>query len=163
MKGEDIPKIIFKTRYGHYEFLMMPFGLTNAPAALKDLMNKVYQAFLDRFVIVCIDDILVYFKTVEEHLRMFLQTLREMKLYAKFKKCEFGLDQVVFLGYVVTNDGICVDPTKFKAVVNWSRTTNVTEIRSFLDSIGYYRRFLDGFSGLAAPLTRLIRKNTKFK
>ena len=163
VKGEDVPKTIFKTRYGHYEFLMMPFGLTNAPTTLKDLMNKVYQAFLDRFVIVLIDDILVYSKTMEEHLRMFLQTLCEKKLYVKFKKCEFWLDQVVFLGYVVTNDDIYVDPTKFKAVVNWSRPTNVIEIRSFLDLVGYYRRFLDGFFGLAAPLTRLIRKNTKFE
>ena len=143
----------------------MPFGLTNAPAAFMNLMNRVFQPFLDRFVIVFIDDILVYSKTIEEHeehLRTVLQTLREKKLYAKFKKCEFWLDQVVFLGHVVTKDGISVDPAKIEAVVNWSRPTNVTEIRSFLGLAGYYRRFVDGFSRLAAPLTSLTRKNVKF-
>ena len=101
IKSEDIPKTAFRTRYGHYEFLVMPFGLTNTPAAFMDLMNRVFHEYLDRFVIVFIDDILIFSKSMEEHeehLRIVFQILREKKLYAKFKKCEFWLDQVVFLG-----------------------------------------------------------------
>ena len=136
-----MPKTAFQTRYGHYEFLVMPFGLTNAPAAFMDLMNRVFQPYLDQFVIVFIDDILVFSKSEEEHekhLRIVLQTLRERKLFAKFKKCEFWLNQVVFLGHVVNKDGISVDPTKVEAVVNWPRPTNVTEVRSFLGLASYY-------------------------
>ena len=115
IKGKDIPKTAFRTRYGHYEFLVMPFGLTNAPAAFMDLMNKVFHEYLDQFVIVFIDDILIYSKSQEEHeehFRIVLQILRERKLYAKLKKCEFWLNQVVFLGYVISEDGITVDPNK---------------------------------------------------
>ena len=111
----------------------MPFGLTNAPAAFMDLMNRVFKPHLDRFVIVFIDDILVYSKTQEEHeehLRMVLQILREQKLYAKFKKCEFWLDEVKFLGHLLYKDGIYVDPKKVEVVVNWPRPTNVSEVRS---------------------------------
>ena len=105
IKNEDIPKTTFKTRYRHYEFLVMPFGLTNASAAFMDLMNRVFHKYLDRFVIVFIDDILIFSKSMaehEEHLRIVFQILREKKLYAKFKKCEFWLDQVVFLGHVIS-------------------------------------------------------------
>ena len=104
IKGEDILKTAFRTRYGHYEFLVMPFGLTNAPVAFMDLMNRVFHEYLDHFVIVFIDDILIFSKSMEEHeehLRIVFQILREKKLYAKFKKCEFWLDQVVFLGHVI--------------------------------------------------------------
>ena len=166
IKGEDIPKTAFRTRYGHYEFLVMPFGLTNAPAAFMDLMNRVFHEYLDRFVIVFIDDILIYSKSQEEHeehLRIVLQILRERKLYAKLKKCEFWLNQVMFLGHVISKDGITVDPNKIEAVVNWDRPTNVSEVRSFLGLAGYYRRFVGGFSCIAAPLTQLTRKNVKFE
>ena len=166
IKKEDIPKTAFRTRYGHYEFIVMPFGLTNAPAAFMDLMNRVFKDYLDRFVIVFIDDILVYSKSKgehEEHLRKVLQVLREKQLYAKFKKCEFWLDRMVFLGHVVSSKGISVDPSKIEAVVNWSRPTNVGEIRSFLGLAGYYRRFVEGFSKIASPLTQLTRKNVKFQ
>ena len=115
IKSEDIPKTAFKTRYRHYEFLVMPFGLTNAPIAFMDLMNRVFHEYLDRFVIVFIDDILIFSKSMEEHeehLRIVFQILREKKLYAKFKKCEFWLDQVVFLGHVISEAGIFVDPSK---------------------------------------------------
>jgi hypothetical protein len=158
IKSEDIPKTAFRTRYGHYEFLVMPFGLTNAPAVFMDLMNRVFHEYLDRFVIVFIDDILVYSKSLEEHedhLRIVLQILRDKKLYAKLKKCEFWLNQVVFLGHVVSKDGITVDPSKIEAVVSWDRPTNVSEVRSFLGLAGYYRRFVEGFSRIAAPLTHL--------
>jgi hypothetical protein len=166
IKSEDIPKTAFRTRYGHYEFLVMPFGLTNAPAVFMDLMNRVFHEYLDRFVIVFIDDILVYSKSLEEHedhLRIVLQILRDKKLYAKLKKCEFWLNQVVFLGHVVSKDGITVDPSKIEAMVSWDRPTNVSEVRSFLGLAGYYRRFVEGFSRIAAPLTHLTQKNAKFE
>ena len=132
-------------RYGHNEFLVMPFGLTNAPAVFMDLMNRIFHPYLDQFVIVFIDDILVYSgdrgKHVE-HLRTVLQTLREKKLYAKFSKCEFWLDQVVFLGHVVSAAGVSVDSQKTKAIVRWERPKTVTEVRSFLGLAGYYRIFV---------------------
>jgi hypothetical protein len=144
----------------------MPFGLTNTPATFMDLMNRVFHEYLDCFVIVFIDDILVYSKSLEEHddhLRVVLQILRDKKLYAKLKKCEFWLNQVVFLGHVISKDGITVDPSKIEAVVSWDRPTNVSEVRSFLGLAGYYRRFVKGFSRIAAPLTHLTRKNAKFE
>jgi hypothetical protein len=166
IKPDDVPKTAFRTRYGHYEFLVMPFGLTNAPAAFMDLMNRVFKPFLDQFVVVFIDDILIYSKSKEDHerhLRLVLQVLKEKKLYAKLKKCEFWLDSVAFLGHVISKDGISVDPKKVEAVVEWNRPNNVTEIRSFLGLAGYYRRFVEGFSRLAMPLTRLTQKGVKFE
>nr|GFD35995.1 putative reverse transcriptase domain-containing protein [Tanacetum cinerariifolium] len=153
------------TRYGHYEFLVMSFGLTNALAAFIDLMNCIFHEYLDKFVIVFIDDILVYSKTKEEHGEHFhivLGTLRQNKLYAKFSKCEFWLGQVAFLGHIVLVDGITMDPAKVKAITKWTRPKTVTEIRSFLGLAGYYRRFMEGFSRLALPLTKLMRKGEKF-
>uniref|UniRef100_A0A8R7UFA4 Reverse transcriptase domain-containing protein n=1 Tax=Triticum urartu TaxID=4572 RepID=A0A8R7UFA4_TRIUA len=139
----------------------MPFGLTNAPATFMDLMNHVGRPFLDQFVVVFIDDILIYSKTEEEHaqhLEIVLQTLRKHKLYAKLKKCDFWLNKVSFLGHVILGEGISPDPTKIQAVVDWKRPTTVTEIRSFLGLSGYYRTFIKGFAQLAAPLTQLTRK-----
>ena len=130
-----MPKTAFRTRYGHYEFLVMSFRLTNTPAAFMDLMNRVFRPFLDRFVIVFIDDILVYSKNKAEHamhLRLVLQTLREHQLYAKFLKCEFWLEEVAFLGHVVSKEGIQVDPKKIEAITEWPSPTTVTEVRSFL-------------------------------
>ena len=138
----DEPKTAFRTRYGHYDILVMSFGLTNAPAAFMDLMNRVIRPFLDRFVIVFIDDIQVYSRSEEEHamhLRLVLQTLREHQLYAKFSKYEFWLDQVSFLGHVVSGDGIQVDPKKIEAITEWPRPITVTEVRSFLGLASYYR------------------------
>ncbi|XP_057960665.1 uncharacterized protein LOC131152809 [Malania oleifera] len=166
VRAEDVLKTAFRTRYGHYEFLVMPFGLTNAPAVFMDLMNRVFHQYLDQFVVVFIDDILVYSKSAEEHeehLSIVLQVLREKKLYAKLKKCEFWLEQVTFLGHVVSKGGISVDPSKIEAVVDWVRPKNVHEIRSFLGLAGYYRRFVEGFSRLSGPLTRLTRKGAKFE
>ena len=131
IKEIDVPKTAFRTRYGHYEFLVMPFGLTNALAAFIDLMNRVFHPYLDQFVIVFIDDILVYSKNVEEHavhLQIVLQSLRNKQLYAKFSKCEFWLNEVVFLGHVVSGEGIFVDPRKMEAIVGWEQPKNVTEI-----------------------------------
>ena len=157
MQESDVPKTAFRRRYGLYEFLVMPFGLTNAPAAFMDLMNRVFQSYLDRFVIVFIDDILVYSGSSEEHsehLRIVLQTLRERQLYAKLSKCQFWLNKVAFLGHVISADGVSVDPQKIEAVVNWKPPKNVSEVRSFLGSVGYYMKFVEGFSRIEAPLTR---------
>ena len=121
IRETDIPKTTFRTRYGHYEFLLMPFGLTNAPTAFMDLMNRVFHPYLDQFIIVFIDDILVYSKNVDEHvthLRIILQTLRDRELYAKFFKCEFWLNEIVFLGHVISGAGIFVDFKKIKAIVS---------------------------------------------
>ena len=166
VRGEDIPKTAFRTRYGHYEFLLMPFGLTNAHAAFMDLMNRVFKPYLDQFVVVFIDDILVYSRSGEEHehhLSIVLRTLRDKQLYAKLKKCEFCLDKVSFLRHVVTKDGISVDPGKVDVVANWRKPSIVTEIQSFLGLAGYYRRFIEGFSKIALPLTKLTQKGVKVK
>ncbi|KAJ9699024.1 hypothetical protein PVL29_007877 [Vitis rotundifolia] len=154
VREEDVSKTAFRTRYGHYEFLVMPFGLTNAPAAFMDLMNRVFRAYLDQFVIVFVDDILIYSRSLEEHKRH--------QLYGKLDKSEFWLTEVNFLGHVVSEAGIAVDHSKVEAVQEWQRPTNVFEVRSFLGLAGYYRRFVEDFSRIAAPMTRLTRKGVKF-
>lgn len=144
----------------------MPFGLTNAPAVFMDLMNRVCRPFLDKFVIVFIDDILVYSKTKEEHaehLREVIGLLRKEKLYAKFSKCEFWLEKVHFFGHMVNKDGIHVDPSKIEAVKNWRRPKTPSEIRQFLGMAGYYRRFIENFSRIAQPLTLLTKTERKFE
>ncbi|KAA0040646.1 DNA/RNA polymerases superfamily protein [Cucumis melo var. makuwa] len=166
VRESDIAKTAFRTRYGHYEFRVMPFGLTNAPAVFMDLINRIFHRYLDQFVTVFIDDILVYLvdrESHEEHLRIVLQTLREKQLYAKFSKCEFWLEQVVFLGHVVSAKGVSVDPQKVEAIVNWERPISATKVRSFLGLAGYYRLFIEDFCRLALPLTTLTRKNVKFE
>ncbi|RVW93684.1 Transposon Ty3-I Gag-Pol polyprotein [Vitis vinifera] len=165
VREEDVSKTAFRTRYGHYEFLVMPFGLTNAPAAFMDLMNRVFRAYLDRFVIVFVDDILIYSRSLEEHkqhLVTTLGTLRRHQLYGKLEKSEFWLTEVNFLGHVVSEAGIAIDHSKVEAVQEWQRPTNVFEVRSFLGLAGYYRRFVEDFSRIAAPMTRLTRKGVKF-
>jgi hypothetical protein len=162
----DIPKTAFSTRYGLYEFTVMSFGLTNAPAYFINLMNKVFMEYLDRFVVVFIDDILIYSKSKsdhEEHLRLVLQKLRDNQLYAKYSKCEFWIGEVPFLGHIISNRGILVDPAKVKEIVAWSIPTTVAEIRSFLWLVGYYRRFIEGFSKIAKPMTSLMEKGRGFK
>jgi hypothetical protein len=134
IKPEDVPKTAFVSRYGHHEYLVVPFGLTNAPAIFMNLMNKIFMPYLDKFVIVFIDNILIYSKNKEghaKHLRIALQVLREHQLYAKFSKCEFWLDQVEFLGHVISKEGIAVNPNKVQSVLEWQAPTNVNEIRGF--------------------------------
>jgi hypothetical protein len=141
VKEEDIPKTAFRTRYGHYEFLVMSFGLTNALAVFMNTMSRVFHDYLDQFTVVFIDDILIYSKTSEEHkehLRKVLERLRSEKLYAKLDKCKFWLDSVSFLGYVISRKGVAVDSKKLKVVVEWTRPTSLFEIRSFLGLASYY-------------------------
>ena len=143
----------------------MSFGLMNAPAYFMNMMNKVFMEYLDKFVVVFIDDILVYSKSEEEHaehLRLILEKLREHQLYAKFSKCDFWKKEVDFLGHVMTAAGVAVDPSKVKAVLHWEQPKTVTQIRSFLGLAGYYRRFIEGFSSIAKPLTQLLKKEKKF-
>ena len=165
VRETDIPKTTFRTRYGHFEFTVMPFGLTNAPTAFMDLMHRVFQPNLDQFIIVFVDDILIYSQSEwehEDHLRIVLQLLRDHELYAKFNKCEFWLTGVRFLGHVVSASGVSVDSKKVEVVMSWERLKSVFEIRSFLGLAGYYKKIIEDFSRLMAPMTRLTRKEVKF-
>ncbi|KAA3484112.1 Retrotransposon protein [Gossypium australe] len=165
VKDSNVLKIAFRTRYCHYEFLVMLFGLTNAPAIFMDLMNRIFWPYLDKFVMVFIDDILIYSRDENdhaEHLSVVLQVLREKQLYAKFSKSEFWLKEVAFLGHIVLGDGIRVDPSKILAIVEWKPPRSVTEVRSFLGLAGYYRYFVKGFSMIATLMTRLLQKDVKF-
>ncbi|GKB68604.1 putative reverse transcriptase domain-containing protein [Tanacetum coccineum] len=147
VRDEDIPKTDFRTRYGHYDFQVMPFGLTNVPTVFMDLMNRVCKPYLDKFVIVFIDDILIYSCNEEEHanhLRIILELLRKEKLYAKFSKSDFWIRIVQFLGHLIDSQGLYVDPTKIEAVKNWASPTTPTEVCQLLGLTGYYWRFIEG-------------------
>jgi hypothetical protein len=159
IRPSDIPKMTFSTKYGLYEFIVMSFGLTNALAYFMNLMNKVFMEYLDRFVVVFIDNILIYSKNDsdhEEHLWLVLQKLRDNQLYAKYSKCEFWINEVQFLGHIISNGGISVDPAKVKEIVEWSIPSTVTEVLSFFGLAGYYQRFIEGFSKIAKPMTALL-------
>eukprot|EP00253_Pinus_taeda_P015939 PITA_15939 len=166
IKDEDIAKTAFRMRYGHYEFVVLPFGLTNAPATFMCLMNGIFHPYLDQFVLIFIDDILIYSRTIEEHhehLRMVLQTLREHQLYAKFSKCDFFKEEIQYLGHVISKDGIVVGPEKIKAIMDWPVPKDVADVRSFMGLAGYYRRFVEGFSKVAFPITSLQKKGRAFE
>ncbi|GJY59515.1 putative reverse transcriptase domain-containing protein [Tanacetum coccineum] len=165
VREQDIPKTAFQTRYGHYEFQVMPFGLTNAHAVSMDLMNRVCKPYLDKFIIVFIDDILIYLKDEkehEEHLKVILELLKKEKMYAKFSKCEFWILKVQFIGHVIDSRGIHVDPTKIESIKDWASPKTPTEIRQFLGLAGYYRRFIEGFLKIAKSMTKLTQKGIKF-
>ncbi|GJY92452.1 putative reverse transcriptase domain-containing protein [Tanacetum coccineum] len=165
VREKNIQKTAFRTRYGHYEFQVRPFSLTNAPAIFMDLMNRVCKPYLDKFVIVFIDDILIYSKNKkehEEHLKAALELLKKEELYAKFSKCEFWIHKVQFLGYVIDSHGIHVDPAKIESIKDWVSPKTPTEIRQFLGLAGYYRRFIEGFSKSAKSMTKLTQKKIKF-
>nr|GFA21513.1 putative reverse transcriptase domain-containing protein [Tanacetum cinerariifolium] len=165
VREQDIAKMVFQTRYGHYEFQVMPFGLTNAPAVFMDLMNRVCKPYLDKFVIVFIDDIIFYSKDEkehEEHLNAILELLKREKLYAKFSKCEFWIPKVQFLSHVIDSRGIHVDPAKIESIKDLASLKMPTEIRQFLVLAGYYRRFIEGFSKIAKSMTKLTQKGIKF-
>ncbi|GJR88741.1 putative reverse transcriptase domain-containing protein [Tanacetum coccineum] len=165
IREEDIPITAFRTRYGHYEFQVMPFGLTNAPAVFVDLMNRVCKPYLDKFLIVFIDDILIYSRNKEEHgehLKTILNLLRSEKLYAKFSKCDFWLDSVQFLGHVIDSSRVHVDLAKIKAIKNWAAQTTPTEVRQFLGLAGYYQSFIKEFYLISKPLTKITQKNKPY-
>jgi hypothetical protein len=162
----DILKTAFVLRYSLYEYMVMPFGLTIAPSYFMYLMNKVFMEYLDKFVVVLINDILVSSRSEEEHeerLRLVLQKLRDHMLYAKLRKCEFWLKQVAFLGHIISKGGISVDPSKIQDVLSWNVPMSVGNIRSFLGLAGYFRRFIKGFSKITEPMTELLGKDKKFK
>jgi hypothetical protein len=166
IRESDIPMTAFRTRYGLYEYNVMSFGLTNVPAYFMYLMNKVFMEYLDKFVVVFIDDILVFSKTEEvheKHLRLVLEKLRSNKLYAKFSKCEFWLTKLAFLGHVISTGGVSVDPGKIKDVLNLMPPTTASEIQSFLGLARYYRRFIKDFSKIAKPIMKLLEKNKAFE
>ena len=162
----DVPKTAFRTRYGHFEFLVLPFGLTNAPATFMHLMHQTFRDHLDDFVIVFLDDILIYSKTLkdhQQHVSKILEILRREKLYAKESKCELFKTEVEFLGHIVGRSGLRMMEDKVQAVVEWPPPTKATEVRSFLGTIGYYRKFIKNFSAIAAPLTDLTKDTVKFE
>ncbi|GJW63768.1 putative reverse transcriptase domain-containing protein [Tanacetum coccineum] len=153
VREEDIPKTAFRTRYEHYEFQVMPFGLTNAPAVFMDLMNRVCKPYLDKFVIVFIDDILIYSRNEEEHanhLRVILEYFEKEKLYAKFSKCDFWIHIVQFLGYLIDNQGLHVDPAKIEAIKNWTSPTTPIEVRQIL-----------GLAAIIEDLSKVFPKDCK--
>ncbi|GJY12652.1 putative reverse transcriptase domain-containing protein [Tanacetum coccineum] len=163
---EDILKTAFRTRYGHYEFQFMLFGLTNVSSVFMDLMNRVCKPYLDKFVIVFIDDILIYSKSKqehEEHLKLILELLKKEELYAKFSKCEFWIPKVQFLSHVIDSKGIHVDPAMIESIKDWASPKTLTEIRQFLGLVGYYRRFIEGFLKVSKPMTKLTQKKVSFE
>jgi hypothetical protein len=165
IKEDDVPKTAFKTRFGHYEFIVLPFGLTNAPGVFMSLMNGVFREYLDKFIQVFIDDILIYSRMTEEHdehLRLVLQCLREHKLYGKLSKCSFYQSKIHYLGHVISSEGIVVDPAKVRGYYGMACTDECHKVCSFMGLAGYYRRFVEGFSKIANPITELQKKNTKF-
>jgi len=165
VKSDDVQKMTFRSRYGHYEYVVMPFGVTNALALFMDFMNRIFRPFLDKFVVVFIDDIFIYSKTQEDHikhLRTILSILREKKLYVKLSKCEFWMKEVQFLGHVISMLCIAVNPSKVEVILQWECLKSVMEIRSFVGLAGYYRRFIEGFSKIVASLTQLTCKDQPF-
>jgi hypothetical protein len=165
ISDQDVPKTAFRTPMGHYQFKVLCFGLTNAPATFQSVMNNIFRKYLGKFVLVYIDDILVFSQTPEqhvEHLKLVLRLLRDNHLYAKMSKCELNRPELKFLGHVVGQEGIKVDPAKTAAVSDWPVPTDVKQLRSFLGLANYFRRFMQGYSKLTQPLTRLLRKGVVF-
>jgi len=160
MREQDIPKTAFRYHYGHFEFLVMPFGLNNALATFQSCMNHIFHSHLRKFVLVFFDDILIYSRTWEEHLQHIETVLRilEQQFYAKLSKCEFGLTEMLYLGHIIGVDGVRVHEEKIRAIRDWPKLRNMTELRGFIGICTYYRKFVKSFSQFAAPLTDLTRK-----
>ncbi|KAI0992120.1 hypothetical protein K3495_g16066, partial [Podosphaera aphanis] len=165
IKPGDEPKTAFRTRYGLYQYKVMPFGLTNAPATCQQFVNDVLREYLDIFVVVYLDDILIYSKTAaqhEDHVRKVLQKLQQYDLFCKPEKCEFGVRSTTFLGFVVSPQGLSMDPTKVQTIEEWKPPTNVRGVQSFLGFANFYRRFIKDYSKIASPLFALTRKDSPF-
>jgi hypothetical protein len=165
IRDEDIPRTAFSMTYSLYEYLVMSFGLTNALAHFMYLMNSVFMPDLDKFVMVFIDDIFVCSKSTkdhEEHLQVVLQRLRDHQLYANFSKFEFWINEVPFLGHMISSEGIAMDPSKVCDVLDWEPPKSVHKVRSFLGLAGYYRRFIPNFSKISKLITKLLKKGTKY-
>jgi hypothetical protein len=166
IKDEDRHKTAFRTPMGLYEWNVMPFGLTNAPAVFARTMQTIFQDILGKFVLVYLDDILIFSKNPEEHekhLEMVLQRLEQHKFYAQLKKCHFALPEIEFLGHMVSKEGICVDPRKVKIVQEWPKPANLSDLRSFLGLSNYFRRFVHAYSTIARPLHALTRKDVPWQ
>jgi len=166
MKEDEIFKTVFKTRYDHYEFVFVPFGLTNSPATFMCFINSVLHLYLDKCVVVFIDDILIYYNNEEEHaehLAAFLKLLRKHQLYAKLNKCILFQTKVHYLGHVFSKEGIAVDPKKIRAIMDFVSPKSVDEVRYFMGLARYYHRFIRKFSHITYPITSLQRKGKKFK
>jgi len=162
----DVEKTAFRTRHGSFEFLVTPFGLTGAPGCFQTLMNNVLRPYLDQFVLVYLDDILIYSKTKKEHLKhlgTILKTLKEHELYGKLSKCEFMKKKVSYLGHIITEKGISMDPIKIDSIVKWEPPQNITQVQSFLGLCNYYRRFVKDFAMISVPLSNLTKKDVKFE
>jgi hypothetical protein len=165
IREEDIEKTAFSARYGHFEYIVMYFGLTKAPAAFMEAMNMMLHEFLDDIMVVFLDDFLIYSKAEEEHewhLHLIMDALRKNQFYGKLKKCAFWLSKVAFLGHVINQHGISVDPKNVASMVEWERPSSVSKIWSFLGLAGYYRRFVPNFSSIAKSLTRILEKGVSF-
>jgi len=165
IKEGDEYKTAFRTRYGHFEFLVMPFGLKNAPATFQHFINDVLSDYLDDFVISYIDDILIFSNNIEEHhihVKKVLKRLLENNLVVKLEKCEFDKSETTFLGYVISKDGLKMDNEKVKAILEWPSPTNVKEVQSFIGLCNYYRLFIKDFAKIANPIHKLTRKNVEF-
>jgi hypothetical protein len=165
IREKDIPKTAFSTRYSLYEYLVMSFGLITASAHFMYLINSIFMEELDKFVVVFIDDILVFSKSKrehEEHLCIVLQRLRDHQLYAKLSKCKFWLSEVQFLGHVISSEGISVDLGKVRELLDWKPSMTVHQVHIFLRLAGYYCRFIPNFSMISKPITNLLKKEKKF-
>lgn len=161
MHAQDIPKTAFRTHEGHYEFVVMPFGLTNAPATFQSLMNDLFRSYLRKFILIFFDDILVYSTTWDDHLahlNTVLSILSANQLFAKRSKCSFGVTTVNYLGHLISEQGVSVEPSKIAAILSWPTPTTTRGVRGFLGLAGYYRKFIRQFGSIAAPLTRLLSK-----